>query len=159
MKPTFALIATILLSPWTLAAIPSDSDGGPSPATTAEAAAEATVEAFHEALAAGNRDAVLLTLDDDVVIFESGGAEMTKGEYAQHHLEGDLAFSAVVEREIIDRSSRSDGASAWVLTRSRTRGTYRERVLDLVGTETMILRRTGEGWRVVHVHWSSRPWS
>jgi hypothetical protein len=26
----------------------------------------------------------------------------------------------------------------------------------LLATETMVLRRAGDDWRIVHIHWSSR---
>jgi len=29
--------------------------------------------------------------------------------------------------------------------------------VKLVSTETMILRKNADGWRIVHIHWSSRP--
>jgi hypothetical protein len=40
----------------------------------------------------------------------------------------------------------------------RSRGRFRDRDVDRVGTETMVLVRTGERWKVRHIHWSSgRP--
>lgn len=29
--------------------------------------------------------------------------------------------------------------------------------LTLLSTETMALGKTGADWRIVHIHWSSRP--
>lgn len=116
---------------------------------------EQAVSAFHEALAVGDRDAALARLDPEVVIFEGGGAEMSRDEYAHHHLAGDMEFSAAVTTEVTDRRSTVDGDVAWVTSRTRTRGTFREREIDLVGTETMVLRRGDDGWKIVHVHWSS----
>lgn len=116
----------------------------------------ATIDAFHHALEEGDLEAALALLVPEVTIFESGGAEMSRDEYASHHLSGDMKFSAAVETEIVDRQFESSGESAWVLTRSRTRGTYGDREIDARGTETMILRRTGSTWKIVHIHWSSR---
>lgn len=149
MNATRALMATALLSLPMIVTLPSEARGETPP--------EAVVDAFHAALAAGDRAAALSRLDPAAIIFEGGGAEMSRDEYAHHHLGGDMEFSAAVDREITERFSSSQGQLAWVVTRSRTRGTYRERALDLAGTETMILRRSGDGWRIVHVHWSSRP--
>ena len=114
------------------------------------------VDAFHAALDAGDREAVLARLSEDVVIFESGGAEMSRQEYASHHLGGDITFSAAVEREITDRRDYVAGDMAYVLSRTRTTGTFREREIDSVGVETMILHRQEGTWRIVHIHWSSR---
>lgn len=114
-----------------------------------------TVEAFHQALAGGDRQAVLALLAQDAVIFESGGAEMSPAEYAHHHLAGDMAFTAATEREIVDRQVRENGHVAWVLTRTETRGSFRGRDVASRGTETMVLVRGEGGWRIAHIHWSS----
>lgn len=115
-----------------------------------------TVAAFHAALSAGDSAAAVALLASDVSIFESGRAEMSAAEYAGHHLPGDMAFAAAVTRTVEDQQVGQAGDVAWVTTRSRTTGTYRDRAVDSRGTETMILRRTAAGWRIAHVHWSSR---
>lgn len=115
-----------------------------------------TVDAFHAALQAGDRRAALALLDEAVVIFESGGAELSRDEYASHHLDGDMAFTRAVKTQQVDRRDGSDGDVAWVLTRSQATGTWRDRPINVRGTETMLLRRTDSGWHIVHIHWSSR---
>lgn len=116
---------------------------------------EATVDAFHAAITSGDRDAALGFLDQDVVIFESGGAEMSRDEYASHHLEGDMKFAASAERSVTGRRSDSDSDTAWVLTRTETHGTFGEREIHSRGTETMLLRRIDGAWKIAHIHWSS----
>ncbi len=115
-----------------------------------------TVAAFHEALASGDRDVVLGLLDLEVRIFESGGVERSRDEYASHHLGADMEFSAATSREIVEQAKGEAGDAGWVLTRSETSGTFREKEIDLLGTETVLLRRGERGWRIVHIHWSSR---
>ncbi len=114
------------------------------------------VNALHAAMANGDGDAVLAQLASDVVIFESGGAEMSRDEYASHHLGGDLQFAAATDHEILEQSSVISGELAYVLTRSRTTGALRERQIDSLGVETMVLQRRDAGWQIIHVHWSSR---
>lgn len=58
----------------------------------------AVVDAFHEALVAGDSTAALALLSDDVVILEGGGVE-TKDEYRSGHLAGDMRFAAAVPAE------------------------------------------------------------
>ena len=115
-----------------------------------------TVEAFHAALAAGDKEGALGQLAEGVVIFESGGAEMSRAEYASHHIDGDMEFVKATRREIQDQSETLSGEIAWVLTRSKTTGSYKERDIDSRGVETMVLRKNGAGWMIVHIHWSSR---
>ena len=115
------------------------------------------VGGFHRALAAGDRDAALTLLAPDVMIFESGGAERSRDEYASHHLGADAEFAGATRREILDQQQGGDGEVAWVLTRSKTTGKFRDREIDSYGVETMILKKAPDGWRIAHIHWSSRP--
>ena len=117
---------------------------------------EATADAFHRALAAGHREEALALLAPDVVIFESGGAELSREEYAHHHLAADMEFSAAAPTRVLDRQQGSGGDTAWVLSRTETKGSFRGREVHSRGTETMLLRRTAAGWRIVHIHWSSQ---
>jgi ketosteroid isomerase-like protein len=115
-----------------------------------------TVHAFHAALAAGDSATALSLLALDVVIFESGGVEASRDEYRSHHLPADMEFAQSVSREITSERSGSAGDVAWMLTESHSTGTFRERPIDVRGVETMLLRHTADGWRIVHIHWSSR---
>ena len=116
----------------------------------------AVVRAFHEALTAGDSAGALAALAEDVVIYESGGVEASRAEYASHHLGADMMFAAAVTREVEHQTSGMSGDVAWVLSRSHTTGTFRDREMNTRGTETMLLRRTDDGWKITHVHWSSR---
>lgn len=116
----------------------------------------AAVAAFHAALAAEDSAAAMALLDPAAIIFESGGAEMSAAEYAAHHLGADMEFTAATTRAVEDLRTTMAGDAAWVLTRSRTTGTIGDRPIDVRGVETMVLRRAAAGWRIVHIHWSSR---
>ncbi len=117
---------------------------------------EGVVHAFHAALEQGDSTAALVLLDPCVVVFESGGAEMSREEFAAHHLGADMQFAAATEREITDMNSETHGDMAIVITRSTVSGTFRDREINSRGTETMVLRRSDGEWRIVHIHWSSR---
>ncbi len=117
---------------------------------------EDAVRAFHAALAAGDSAAALALLAEDVIIYEAGGVEASREEYRSHHLPADIAFASAVEREASVELSGQSGDLAWVLSRSTTTGTYREQEANSVGTETMLLELTADGWRIRHIHWSSR---
>jgi ketosteroid isomerase-like protein len=114
------------------------------------------VEGFHAALASGDRAAALDCLDEKVIIFEGGGAEMSREQYASHHLESDMAFVAATQTDVVDRQAGAAGDVAWVLSRTRTTGQFRDQAIDADGVETMLLRRSEGRWRIVHIHWSSQ---
>ncbi len=128
----------------------------PNPGAPIDAATPVgTVMAFHAALASGDTDAALTHLAEDVMIFESGGVESSRAEYASHHLKADAAFSAAVPRSLVSRSQGEDGDAAWVMSVEIVAGTYRSRAVNSRSVETMLLRRVDGQWRIVHIHWSS----
>lgn len=118
---------------------------------------EGTVDAFHRALEAGDGAAALALFDPGVLIYESGFAERSTAEYQGHHLPADMAFSQAMARQVTARQVRVEGDAAVVTSETRTKGAFRDKEYDLRGTETMVLRRDGEGWRITHIHWSSSP--
>jgi ketosteroid isomerase-like protein len=140
-----ALVLFLLLAPSPQAAPAGDE--APTPV--------AIVASFHEALSAGDRETALALLDPETIIFEQGGAEMSRDEYASRHLTDDLEFSRATRSKTTEQRSDIDGDTAWVLTRSETSGTFRGKKVALRNAETIVLKSTQEGWKIVHIHWSS----
>lgn len=130
--------------------------------TTAEpstASPQAAVDAFQAALKSGDAKAVERWLAPDVVIYEGGGAQRSRAEYIGQHLAGDIAFMKKAQIEILKRSSGGDNETAWVTTESRIRGkSSKGNPMDVASTETALLRKTTEGWRIFHLHWSSQDY-
>jgi len=141
------------------AAIAHEVVDNPAPAEAVDEATRpvvAVVDAFHAALGSGNADAVLALLAEDVMVLEEGGAERSREEYAGHHLPSDMAFAAATEAGVTRRAAWIEGDVAWVLTEGRTSGQFNGRAVNRLTAETMILHRGADGWRIRHIHWSSR---
>ena len=119
-------------------------------------AAAKVVDALHAALDRGDTSTASELLADALVVFESGEVERSKAEYAGHHLPADAVFAEAVGSQVTRRSGGASGDLAWVASEGRTQGRYKDREVDRVTTETMILQRVSGVWRIVHVHWSSR---
>lgn len=119
------------------------------------AGALATIRAFHADLAAGRRAEAIDHMSSDARIFESGHAE-SRGDYLAHHLDADIAFAREVVRTIDTTASECHETLCVVMQRTRMRGTYRDKPIDLRGTETTVLRKTGNRWLIAHAHWSTR---
>lgn len=117
--------------------------------------AAATIDAFHDALGKGDRVAAAALIAADALIYESGGVERSKAEYASHHLPADTAFASATKRTVTRRSGHAVGDLAWIATESTTTGNYKGRAINSLSTETMILRRETGAWRIAHIHWSS----
>lgn len=125
-------------------------------ASSAEQVVRRAAHELHEALAAGDSAAVLRLLAEDVRVYENGHAE-TLSEYRAGHLAIDVEFAGAVERETISEHVRTSGEGIGVYrSEYRATGTFRGEEIDSHGTETLVLERRPEGWRIVHVHWSSR---
>jgi ketosteroid isomerase-like protein len=115
------------------------------------------VEAFSKALVEQDLEAAARLLADDVLILETGGAERSRDEYLGHHARADAKFLAGSHHKLKLRKARVAGDLAWVGSQSELHASRAGKPLQLSSTETMVLRRTPEGWRIVHIHWSSRP--
>ena len=115
-----------------------------------------TMDAFQRALAEGKRDAVLALLSPKARIFESGYTENSRDEYAAHHLDSDIDFLRTTKSRVLRHEERRDGATAIVMRETETTGSYKDAEVHLFGLETAVLEKAGDGWQIVHLHWSSR---
>jgi ketosteroid isomerase-like protein len=113
------------------------------------------VDRFHDALRRADTETAQSLLAEDALIFEAGGAERGKAEYAAEHLAADAAFSKAVPTVITRRAGRVNGKLAWIATEGRMTGTFNGKPVDQVTTETMVVQQGSDGWRIVHIHWSS----
>ncbi len=117
-------------------------------------AAAQTVKAFHQVLRAGDAKAVRAMLADDVLIVEGNGVERSAEEYASHHMLADMKFMAAVKVEALEHQTKVLGKVAYSVSRSQLTGEYKGKPVDVVSKETLVLVDTGDGWKIVHVHWS-----
>lgn len=123
------------------------------------AAAKAAVdvaERFNTALSNGDLATVGSLLAADVLILESGRAERSREEYLGHHAVSDAAFLKGAHRQLLRQRARGAGEFAWVGTESELHAQKDGKPLTVQSTETMVLKQTADGWRIVHIHWSSR---
>lgn len=139
---TLLLVALALCAP-----LPASGADGPT----------ATVDAFQAALARGDARQAQALLASDVLVYESGGQEASREEYASHHLAADIEFTAGAKLEQLGRNETASGDLAVVTTRYRITGRHQGKPFDLFSTESMALKRTQGRWLIAHIHWSSRP--
>lgn len=163
MKPSFTaswLLAALIAVP-TLA-LAHDPKAPASAAPVADVSdqakpAVAVVEQFSSALRTGDLEHAGALLADDILILESGGAERSRAEYLGGHAIHDAAFLKAAHVQVKHRTARVNGGTAWVGTESELHTSKDGKALTLLSTETMVLKKTAAGWRITHIHWSSRP--
>ncbi len=115
------------------------------------------LESFHNALTRGDKEAVFRLLAEDVLIFESGGVERSLEEYAGHHMPLDMEFTKNMKRETTSQSVQEAAGTAIIFSESRTQGTFKNKEYNLLGKETIVLKRQENQWKITHIHWSSMP--
>lgn len=114
------------------------------------------VNEFHAALASGDNSKALSLLSPAVQIYESGHVERSRDDYAAHHLPADVAFAKTAKRLVLKGDERIAGDQAVVIQETDTKGTHKGSAIHFIGTETAVLEKKGEGWVIIHFHWSSR---
>lgn len=114
------------------------------------------LDSFHHALEEGRGKQALQYLAEDAIILEGGHAE-TREEYASGHLASDMAFLAAIDSTRLSREVRksASGNQMTVVTRNRLRGSFRDKELDSVSSETALLEQREGAWKIVHLHWSN----
>ncbi|WP_166636813.1 YybH family protein [Cognatilysobacter terrigena] len=158
MKTTLLLTALLLAAPTALA---HEGKAHAAPASTpsnndALAPVIATAERFGAAIKGADFDTVRTLLDEKVLILESGGAERSLEEYLGHHAIADAAFLAGATVKVTHRAGEMQGTTAWLATESEITPAAGSDAKPLLSTETLVMRKAGNAWRIVHVHWSSR---
>lgn len=120
-------------------------------------AAVATVERFGAALKAGDMATVRNLLDERLIVLESGGAEWSREEYMGHHAIADARFLKTASVTPGQRRAHVHGDTAVVGSVSEIRAGEGAAAKTLLSAETIVLRRDQGAWKIVHIHWSSRP--
>jgi len=148
MRRRFAMVIAALC-------VSATSTRAQEPSSPDEAAIRAVVLGFKAALAAGDSTAAIGYLHPDLVVYEAGHAESLP-EYRSGHLAADMEYGAAVATQPIEQGLivREDMAM-WV-SEGQSKGEFRGRQIDSHGTETIVLIPTDAGWKILHVHWSSR---
>mgnify|MGYP001048566944 CR=1 FL=1 len=114
------------------------------------------VDGFHAALKRKDTGAALSHLDRGLVVFEFGTMDPTVEAYALSHLPSDIDMAAISDWKLQARRLGGSGNERWVLSTYRVTGKLPNgKEIDQVTLETAIVRRVGDSFRIVHLHWSS----
>jgi ketosteroid isomerase-like protein len=114
------------------------------------------VDAFHAALRNKDTAGALSLLDRGLVVFEFGAVDPTVESYALRHLPLDMDLAVAARWSLETRRVGGEGNERWVLSTYRVTGKQLDGTpIDQTTLETAILRRSGELFRIVHLHWST----
>jgi len=125
----------------------------PSPA--AEAAVK-TVDGFMAALAGGQFETARQLMTQDAVVMANGVVLGPRDAYIAGPAKKVAAALQSSQRQLLDRKVDAGGNVALVLSEKLVKPA-KQGVPAEVLIETMVLARTPQGWKVAHIHWSTRP--
>ena len=155
MTPLAAVFRSLLLLAAATAASPVLADTADRiPEDAREAVA--TVDRFLAALAAGDLERAAAELDPELIVLEGGNAELSREQYLSLHAKHDAEFLKTAKVETGYRRARVQGDLAWVATLTEVQSEHDGKPITIDGAESMVLKRGESGWRIVHIHWSSR---
>ena len=116
----------------------------------------AFVNEFAVALSSGDAEKIATMMADNAIIFEEGSAEKSFAEYQLSHLPQDMKFMAGVTHTIKDQQVTQQQGLAVVMTQYELKGKPEDSKVHLGLAETMVLQETDAGWKIIHIHWSSK---
>jgi len=159
---TLALVASVGLSATVSAQTPAARPATGAPAgpsiSIAPAAADAVrvVDSFSSAMTANNLAGAGTFLDAGVVIVANGVAHGSRDEYLNGNGKARAGFLGKVQAQLLRRQARGGPNFAWVVSSNTYKFTEAGKVNTMLNTETMLLSRSPQGWKIIHIHWSSR---
>ena len=122
-----------------------------------EAEVQALVKAYHEALVRKDMEALKKLFHPDLVVFEAGGVDKGRGAYLEHHLGPELKELKSWTYGPMETSVLMGDPTSVALCRFTYEAILEGGKLSKgKATESLVLIRTAEGWRIRHLHWSSR---
>ena len=114
------------------------------------------VDSFHAALRLGDTASALSLLARDLVVYEFGVVDPTVEAYAFQHLPLDMDMAGATSWVVENRQTGGEGNTRWVLSSYHVTGVdVASNLIDHRVYETAIVVRTGDLFRIAHLHWST----
>jgi ketosteroid isomerase-like protein len=129
------------------------------PLSPAEKAATQVVDSFMVDIATSQFEAARQLMTPDAVVLANAQVLGNRDAYIAGPAKRDAAaLGATTQRELLHRNVKVGADLACVVSEKRLHGTPpgAQAALDILVTETMLLSRTSSGWKIAHIHWSTR---
>lgn len=117
--------------------------------------AEMALQGFSDALEIGNRDLAIARLAPNLKVVEDG-VEEDRASYLGGHLAADMAYQKTVKTILLERSVHNDSSyKARIVSKMRMVSNRSDKQIDPVVTETAVLEKLPDGWKIVRLEWAS----
>ena len=121
--------------------------------------AENMADAFQQALQNGHRDQVIAMLAPDVRVTEGGEVQASRRAYVDQHMNADMRFLQHAKIRLLERHAQMQGDRAVISSVRELHAEVRGKPLSLRSRETLTMNQSDAGWRIVAIHWNSKPLS
>ena len=122
--------------------------------TPAARDADAVVTRFFDALSKGDLAGAREQLDPGVVVITNATIRGGRDAYMTEQARADADFLKQSQRGLLRRDAQGDGQLTWVLSEKVFR--TGKGAPDTRTVETIVLAKSPGGWKIVHIHWSTR---
>lgn len=99
----------------------------------------------------------LYSASPDLLVIEGAGADKGWANYRDHHLGPELQSLETLTYKYDGVRVDVSGDLAWATFDYELHAVAKQQPIDITGKGTMILRRSGKVWQIVHSHTSGRP--
>ena len=152
-----AIVAVVVMGLMFLAYSVEAGDRRVTRITKGEKEIAAVLNAYRSALTARDVESLNKVFREDAIIFENSSVEGTWTEYRDHHLRPEFEHLSGFEVGPSNLEVTREGNTAWAIDHFPfTVVTEKGERIRLNAAVTYVLRRDRTGWKVVHMHWSSR---
>ncbi len=123
-------------------------------AQSRDAELRAAVERYNAAFVAGDLPALKALLAPDIILYEHSVRNIGLEDVWENHLRPEVEAFKNTSAAFTDVRVWIDGDVALVTRQYSIQAMRNGKPIDARGNETMGWRRSGMGWKVVHIHYS-----
>ena len=112
---------------------------------------------FMTALSTNNLAAARELMEPGVVVITNGVIRGSRDAYMAQQATADADYMRRAQRQLLRRDARAGPNMAWVVSEKLFKVPDGDPKAAIATSETIVLVKTPAGWKIAHIHWSSRP--
>jgi ketosteroid isomerase-like protein len=141
VKRMFLIIALVAASPLAVRAIGDDS-------------VRRAVDAYDQAVAKKDVETVKKLLAPEMLLYEHSVRNDGAKDAFENHLKPEILEGDGLQLSFSDLRVTENSGLALVTRQYRVKGTFDGKAIDSAGNETQVWKKTDEGWKILHIHYS-----
>lgn len=119
-----------------------------------EASVRKTLDTYDQAVSKKDVETVRILLAPDLLLYEHSVRNDGAKDAFGNHLKPEILEGEGLQLSFSELRVTASADLALVTRQYRVRGTVAGRAIDSSGNETQVWKKTAEGWRILHIHYS-----